>query len=375
MAVSLSVVQILNTEEELLSFPVEGSIRLSLTKRPDLTDSKDNIRIVRVDDVDDTRIPRMSDKHIRSIGDLRSDRFQSIEVDTKVEVDGDNFTLFIKPKETLIPNADYYVMISSDMTDSYYEITKPTNFGPSQITVSKNDDSVGAASTFLLEITSDSVLSAGSHLVGMSILKDGVQIISESSLSVIDSLVDIGSGMFITLDQNTPFLTGEQFQIVTQELQRLPETYIQKFTTMIVSDVIQPAPEVISKKLSQDQIISFYEDNAWGRRLDSGHPTQAVLAGAQASIGNELITSEFRYPDTITIDCKAPVDISTVTLTSLNIELSEAFGNYMLSDMGMYDPEAQYVINVKVVNTTKLRLKIRKEAFVPITDKIILELS
>ena len=102
MAVSLSVVQILNTEEELLSFPVEGSIRLSLTKRPDLTDSKDNIRIVRVDDVDDTRIPRMSDKHIRSIGDLRSDRFQSIEVDTKVEVDGDNFTLFIKPKEVML---------------------------------------------------------------------------------------------------------------------------------------------------------------------------------------------------------------------------------------------------------------------------------
>ena len=214
MAVSLSIIQVLNPQEELLSFPLEASLRISATGEPDESDISDRISIVRVADAHDVIHPRLSEYHMRSIGHVHVERYRRITTTVTHRQDGANYLWEIQPNEVLVPDVEYYLMISDKTSPDFYEIVKTVTLGPAQVEFSKSDDSVGDDATYTVLITSDSVISTGSNVVGIEMRRNGVLFYNEAAHSITNEPVPLGLGMYVTLDRSTPYLLTEEFTII-----------------------------------------------------------------------------------------------------------------------------------------------------------------
>lgn len=362
MYTSLSVIQVLNSEEELQAFPVEGVFRISFDNKPDLYLLNKHAYIMRHDGEFDDEMPNLGDSFIRAVGDVNVDRYDVVETEnTIIENDG-TWILELRPLEALIPNASYYAIMSENLAPQHCTVEKVSSYGSSNISLETSIDSSGITATYIIDITTQSVLSTGSHVIGFSILKDGLTFRPSEVFDIKTGSYMLESGLEISFDPNVPFLIGERFRIICTAFTRLEKTLVQALSTFLDSTVIQPSAEIQSTRADEADILKFYEDNGWSRRVPDDIPATATTQDA---------AYQFIYPNIIIIDTGVDIDLSTLEDAIFNVEVGYAFGNYMLPNMGLSGDE-QYEIVYSLSDPQHIKLVVNLSDAVPVGQRFIL---
>lgn len=362
MYTSLRVIQVLNSEEELQSFPVEGVFRISFDNKPDSYLLNQHAYIMRHDGEFDDEMPNLGDAFIRSVGDVNVDRYDIVETaNTIIENDG-TWILEMRPIEALIPNASYYAIISENLAPQHYTVEKVSSYGSSNISLETPVDSSGTTATYIIDIVSQSVLSTGSHVIEFSILKDGLSYRASETFDIKTGPYKLANGINIVFDPNVPFLSGERFRVICTAFTRIEQTLVQALSTFLDSTVIQPSEAIQSTRTQEADILKFYEDNGWSRRVPDDVPPVAEDLELQY---------EFIYPNVIIIDTGVDIQLSSLDDAIFNVDIGHAFGNYMLPNMGLSKDE-QFEVKYSLVDPSHIKIEIIASDSVPTGQRFML---
>jgi len=371
----LEVIEVLNTPEELTSFPLEGTINILFKGKPNPIDIGEHAYLIRHDGDMDVNMPGTADNAIRAVGYVQVDRYDKIEstiVFTEEVIDED-WKLSFTPAEALITNANYYLVLSKFLVPEYYEINKTVSYGPSEIGIETGNLAIGEDANWTIEIITESVLTPGSNMIEFSVLKDGVLLDPSVSLNTRADTYNILEDINIVFSPDIPYMVGETFTVETLLFEGIEDTLLQYISTNIHSEIIPPSEEIQSERINNADIVKFYEDNGWTERTcdtSEEEPEQPVVPGEP--IVND-ISSVFIHPGTVIIDCGAEISPYSLIDSVFNIKLSYAFNNYVLPEMGYYNEDAQYVIYYSIVDKNFIKLETQENTeLVPAGQQFIL---
>lgn len=340
MAISINVIEILNDTYQLSALPLGEPIKVRLTAMPDMSTIDKYISIVNVDSSED--VPNFS-----SYPFLIQDEFEykRIECDYEIQAQQDNtYVLTVSPLDILKPESIFYLAVHKNLAPLSYTITKQTSLGPSFIRCLVKDTGISEDTGYTITITSQSNLQNGAHIIEFSVTQDEGSQVSFTRNIKEDNVFPLNAAHSVVFNSDIPYLTGETFYIALSAFNRLGTTKTQKFSTIVESTVIEN-PETTSTRLSQQQIIEFYENTQWGQEFVP--TTQPVVENAINA------TFQFIHPNKIRILFDKEILISSITDQFLNIDISHAFGNYLLPNMGLYDDAAKYIFRYRIVNKTE----------------------
>lgn len=361
---SIDLVTLVNQESELNAFPVEGNLRIIFTSEPDTTYIKDEIFLVRVDK--DNSTPNIGDTFIYAIGSQIEDKYDVIDYNYSLEEVETGFQITVDPVQPLLPNSVYFFVVSKDLSPLHYDVSKTVTLGGSTLSAEPEKTGSGEDATFEIEITQTSQLSSGSHIIRYTLRKDMVDIDTNVELNIaIDNVVGLNDTISAVFNPNIPYLSSEKFEITTEEFTRLDETLVQKIFTYIDSQVIQSETEK-STKIAEKDVIQFYEDFGWARKLTNPPSAQNTQSGIETS---------FQYPNRFLIELGEDIDETTLVDGVFDIDISYAFNNYLLPDMGLYNDSEQYIIKYGLLNPNTIYLDFELDTTdtVPDGEKYLLQ--
>lgn len=359
MAISISVIDILNEDHQLESLPVGENLRVLFSEQPDTYRLENYISIVRISN--DQDVPNLGDLFVHQIIDGSSyDTIECEYIPVSTEI---GYGLIVNPEEFLVPNANYYLVIGKGLAPLYhYSVNKTVSTGPSTLVIETNTLGTSEDAVYTITVSSQSNLSNG-HDVSFDVSKDGGFAETHDLDLKSNPYLDLNNTVAALFDPNIPYMLGETFEVTLQEIVRLPETKIQKFSTLINSDVIENVDET-STRLSQEDILDYYESTEWSA-IDT-----------PAEVAQEVLDAVFIYPNIIKIKLPTPIEPTSLVEGAFDIDVSYAFGNYLLPQMGFYKESDKYIISFSL-NTSNdtITLEINKdtEALVPENDKYILQ--
>jgi len=366
----IKVIEVLNQKDELLAFPLEGTINILFSGKPNSKDIENYIYYVRHDGDMDVNLPGTANNAIREVGYVQVDRYDRIETIIESTTNSpDEWILSMTPVEAMISNASYYLVLSKFLSPEYYDIVKTVTFGPSTIELSTENGATGEVASFEILITSDSELSTGSHYIEFDISRDGL-LSTHIRLNIVNDGYYLFPGIEVLFNKDTPYISGETFTIDTLEFSSLEDTLIQYLETTIHPEIIQPSEEIQSERLNNSQIVEFYEENGWTERVCHDGD---ISSSPDGSILLEH-SFEFIHPATIIINCGAEIDPSTLLSSIFNIEIGYAFNNYILQEMGYYDNDTLYKIYFSIERKQFIKLEtIVYDGTLPEGERFILE--
>lgn len=364
MATSIRVIEILSSQLQLGALPVGESLRILLSSEPDMASVDRNVAIVRTRS--DQDVPNFNDL-VYKIQD--ESEYGTVECSYSVIHEDIGITLVVKPDEFLEPNSNYYLIIGKGLAPVSYAVTKTVSVGPSAISIVTAEDGPSETADYEIEVLTQSNLSGGRHLVEFRVTKDSV-VLDDIILDLRESnTLPLNQTISLLLNPNVPFIAGESFLVSLEQFSRLGDTKTQAFSTFLTSDTISN-PEKTSTRITQDQILDFYENTTWGERASSS----LDMPGQSSMIGSVYT---FIHPNRIVIDLPQTVLSSSITPSSFSIITTYAFNNYMLPQMHYFDEQKKYVISYKVgqVTTDRIELIIKEDTdgLVPSGDSFIVQ--
>jgi hypothetical protein len=364
----IRVLDILNSDHELQALPVEEDIQILLSEEPDTFDIESKIFLIRVES--DQQLPNLSDAFIRSVGDTYVDNYDTLsyEYTIKPSVSPDGVELVLNPDLPLIPNSNFYLVVSKDLAPMYYSIDKNVSVGSSKLQLETGSNYIGEVATYRIVVSQTSNLAGGEHSIGVDLYKDAVPILTNHVFNIKEDKLDIGpeaDTLLVSFSAGIPFISGEEWTIVTSEFTRVGTTQVQEISTFLDSVLIE-APEQTSKRLENEDLVKFYEDYGWsGRTTDDAVVTEVAESNAEYT---------FVYPNKLFIKLDKAILPASILDTSFNVDISYAFGNYLLPNMGLYNEEDKFVLKYSSHDSFTILLEINKDVdnIVPIGDKFIL---
>jgi hypothetical protein len=346
MAIGIDVIDIINSEHQLKALPVGENIKVLLSEQPDLYSIDNYIALTRVHK--EQNVPNLGDIFLNEIID--SSEYSRVQYETSLTQVADGYILTINPEDFLLPNSNYYLIVSKDLPPLSYLVDKTVSVGGSEIFIDIDREGTSEDAIFELEVTSQSNLSSGQHVVGFSLLKDSV-LVDNYSLNIknASTVIPLNGTASIRFNPNVPFLLGEKFEITTEEIIRLGTTKTQAISTHLDSEVIE-SPVNTSTRISQQNILDYYETVQLG----------STVAQEQAE-ANVVASYRYVYPDKIYIEFPNEIKEASITPDAFNIDISYAFNNYLLTQMGMFNESKKYVITYELDSPKVILLKIKED--------------
>lgn len=351
------LIKILNTDTELAAFPIEGEASLLFTFPIDLQNIKSYIFLIREKPQQDP--VSISLNEVKQIGDVNVDYFDIVKYTYTTSVSsadlGSKPIITIKAAEPLLPNNNYKLVISKNLTGGFYAFEKTNSLGPSAISliIDPTADITGIPSdsttTYGITITASSQITNGIHTISYTLTKNSVPVATNVSIDIKAFTITIGTGIQVKFNSNTPFIINEVFNVYLTRPTRNGVTKVQKIVTYLDSDVVPLPADEETKKLSEEDILNFYSRFGYGRRLDYDGSTVVspeVLGSDEIKFDAEF---SFIFPNQILIDVGAEIDPDTLTADAFAISLAPAFDNYFLQNMGYFDTSAKYIIKYKLI--------------------------
>lgn len=353
MSDKLIIESVENTPEQLKFMPLKGSIRLKLsdTISPELV--KNYIKVYRISDVDGIRT------YARSYSDsLREDlaRFVDIEVSASGQV------LIISPKDSFIDSSDYILYISKEIHSVKNTVTH-SGASVDSVLISppiSNNIEIIPESELMTDTDGDEVFVATIKVDGkiykreiLVVLKDGI-VVNNSLITIKDSSIINESSIVITADIGG--ILGSDYEL--------------RFSTGKAAELGDKVPDGTSKKVTTDDIMNFY-NNPYAQLISDtkisgksntsiGTPTIAVggtttpISQTNSNGDPEKIIIEPRYPNKIFIRFEKEVDQSSINLDSIDIDIYEAFDNYNLANMGLFNSDDNYIVEFSLIRSNRV---------------------
>lgn len=367
------LIKLNNSQEELEAFPVEGELHLLFSNPIDFINIKDYIFFIGADLSQE--VINISFNEVKDIGDVYKTHYEVIDYTYTFE----NNILSIKAIQPLIKNRRYYIVASKYLGPEFYSYSKIVSLGPSSgsLVIDKNANSPTEDSLFELVITQTSSLSTpGVHNIGYSLTKNGNPIVTNQVFDIKSGPISLFPGIGFQLNPNIPLLVNESFSINILEFTRSGITRSYDFFTNIDEDIPKESNQETLKRLSNNDIINFYEQNGYARRVSPTILENALSSGQIRQSGNV----KFVYPGIIEFELEKEIKDSSLVDGLFNISISPAFDNHFLLNMGYFNPDDKYIIQYSLIpndygENKIIRLVISKDInnIVPIDDKFILE--
>lgn len=320
MSNALTIVGVKNTKEELSSMPLRASIQIQLSKALNLVDADKSVKLLRLRLRDGVKsLPE-------SFSDFKTNDWSSFE-DVVLTQDGD--TLIVKPKDSYREQSEYRLYVTSGLkglVSSEY---------PTQIKSVKSSSQASISIEPLTEVELDG---NSKRFVGSVYVHGGDPNTGILYLGQTNKIGDVE----IEIAEDAQINVGEMIEILSQDEYVLADDFSIPFYTVASHQYAEP--EIKSERISKDDIQKFF-----GNPLFNLDKTEAPEEEIVPSI---TYTTKVVLPNKIVIDLSSPIDPESTKTATVEMDISEAFGNYHLGKMGYYK-EQNYIVEAELKKLNK----------------------
>lgn len=336
----LEVVRIVNSELELQSLPLRGSISIVLSEQPNIGAVDKYINVIDLG-------PREGVKQLpKTWSDVAKDRYERVALSFRY--DNENDTIHISPSTIWKENRAYFLHIDKDLHGQ--TTTAQINGADTDKVEVTGINNASVPKKYQIELLSKPISS----------IKDGKKYIS-AKLSINDKVsipkiaynindeVCIDGNVMLRFKDNAILAKGDLLTFVVDKQLSMLESYSVYFTTGSANKLVERVPTGTSGFISPDDIIKFNALNKLRNKDSTGGPP--------IDEKKELTyTVRTKYPNTIYIDFNTPINTALITPNSFSINTDYAFNNYTLENMGLYK-DSKPILDISFHNHNK-RVKI-----------------
>lgn len=356
MSIDLNIITITNSMHQLNALPVGESVFILFNAKPDINSVKNKINLCRVDD--GIIVPFLGDPNAVQMSYVKQ-TYGSVPFTPKVSQSGLNWLLEIDPNDLLVTNSKYYLFVENGLLPEFYTITKPVTLGNSSIAIEAANGSA-TSDNYEIIITQTTSLTSGKHLIRYTLNKNSVAVATNVEIDINTTKLTIAPGIVVVFNKNVPFLATERFNISVQASTGTVGNKIQYISTYLDADVIK-SEDNPSTRLDYEDINKFYESFGWGN---------ASAPQPQTSISPTL---EYVGLNSFLLSFPIDIDETSIQPSSFQFIFSEAFNNYLLSNLELYSTSSKYVVKYKVKNNRQILFKVELDTtnIVPNNDKYL----
>jgi hypothetical protein len=363
MTLSIDVVDIKNNMHQLNALPIEESVFVLFSEKPDPEQVKKYVSLFRIDS--ESTWPSVGDPNYSQIL-YSKEKFGNVEYDFEIVADADKFSLQIDPIEKLYTNSRYVLFVQKGLSPQYYATQKLVARGNSSISVqTKGTEALVDESVYEILITATSLLEPGKHTIRFDLYKDSQAILTNYALDILsfEARINLNDNTYIVFNNKYPFINTERFRVTLDSASRLINSKTQEIQTHIDADVIK-AEDNPSGRIEYADILNFYKDNVFIQQPEPipTSPTTLTASVAYKTLSSFVVTFNR--------------DISTYNLNTSSFEFSfsEAFDNYLLKNIAKYSENNKYVITYKLIGNYTVLFSIRPDTtnIVPALDRYVL---
>lgn len=315
---------ILNTNQELQSFPLNQSIKVKFSEQIEDSQLYNCIALIR--HISETGLFNISEKYNQSIGYIR-EKFdtEDIKISTSIE---DGFVVTITPIKPLSPGFAYTLFIDKNLSSEFLAVSK---------TVSKSSSTMETIITtavdadILVEIVSDPKITSTTNIVNLSVTDNILQKTTPFSIDL-KKVTSLKITEDITVKfGSTIYIRGEAFNILTTLSKALEDNLFVQFQTSLTSNVKPIDTEQNFKSITNADILAYYN------KTDGNESIEGV-------IDTESVKIEYAGINKLLINLPSTISVTDLDLTSFTYNISEAFNIYTLEMYKIYDPLKEYDI-------------------------------
>lgn len=305
-------IKIINSDKELLSFPITQSISLSLSESIDVNTLQNHIILFRL--LPNNNLVSLVEPYSYTLGYIK-ETFNTADVTFKLEDRSTDFLLTVTPTKPLFLNSEYALYITRNLVEANSKVTKVISKSKSTLQTIVTGNVLDR--TIEVEVLKTSVISNGSNVV-------------EFKLDGSPYTLNLAQNTSVTLNnikyvfENTVYIIGEKFNVVVDNVGDVRlEDVLYKFKTAPSESIKTLSHQTPSTSIDTQAILNFYQQS-------STSPT-VILTPKYINPNLFAIT----LPDGYKLDKTKCIDVAMIR---------EAFNNYLLSNMGLYDNTHKYSI-------------------------------
>ncbi|AND75185.1 hypothetical protein FDH01_gp024 [Acinetobacter phage vB_AbaM_ME3] len=305
-------IKIINSDKELLSFPITQSISLSLSESIDVNTLQNHIILFRL--LPNNNLVSLVEPYSYTLGYIK-ETFNTVDVTFKLEERSDDFLLTVTPIKPLFLDSEYAIYITRNLVEANSKVVKTVSKSKSTLQTVVTGNVLDR--TIEVEVLKTSVISNGSNVVEFKL--DG----SPYTLNLAQNTsVTLNNIKYIF--ENTVYLIGEKFNVTVDNVGDVRlEDVLYKFKTAPSESIKPISHQTPSTSIDTQAILNFYQQV-------STSPT-VILTPKYINPNLFAIT----LPDGYKLDKTKCIDVAMIR---------EAFNNYLLSNMGLYDSNHKYSI-------------------------------
>ena len=320
-------VTVLNTEEELKSFPLTQSIKLSIDSVIEDKNLDDVIFLIR--NINKQGLFNYSERYNQSIGYIK-EKFdpENIKVQvTSKEVDKTLIT--ITPLTPLTPGFEYTLIVNRLLSPPFITVDKPISKSKSNITISTP---YREGFNLKLDIISDPLLTPTSNIVK-------VIVTNLDSDTKVQKILDLKKDKTLKIDNlytftfnSEVYVKDEQFTFTSKGISKDSDDFFLQLKASI-TESIKPI-DTNNTRVSLEDLFKLKQES--------------VVTNKEPSLSVEYLNqSVFKLQ-------LKDITVKELDLDKVKYSIKEAFGMYTLSSFGLYDPTNKYTLSIEVLSDTEI---------------------
>lgn len=306
-------IKILNSDTELKSFPITQSLKLSSTVELDTTSLNDHIILFRT--IPEKGLVSLVEPYSYTVGYIK-EKFSTVDLSFTQNKENDTFTIDVKPTKVLSLDSDYILYITKNVIASNSIITKTLSKSNSTLKVSVRPPAISQSTQVTVKTTSKFV--DGNNLTTFLIGSQEVTLNLKQN-----KYITIGNVTY--LFEDVVYVAGETFKVeIKSGNEESVEDILYKFKTAPSDTIKVINNQTPSSSINTQDILNFYN------RVNTIKESLVVIP-------------KYIAPNIFSVEL--PDGYSLNTTKGLEVSIREAFNNYLLKDLDLYE-QSNYTLYI-----------------------------
>ena len=348
----MNKIEIINSEGELKSFPINQSIFLKSTNKIEDSFIKTNIVLIR--NIKEYGLLNNSDLYNQNIGYVKNE-FDLIPLEITEEQVGDYWKITCNPVYPLAPASSYFLFVDRKLSEEYADLKKvpEKSKGPSNL-ILKNINLTNSKDEgiYKFKVLSEPLITPTSNIVKFQIYYNGTPLKTSIINAKSDNNVIIFNGIEI-LVQDVAYGLGEEFDLtVRPSKSMLDRNYIVEIITANSSTVTPLEGVSPSTSISNQLILDYYKS------LDEKNNSNTLNFDNPNWVDKEYGIEYLGDSDFVLKLNNLTAD--DLDLENINIREFAAFNRYDLSSINKYDKNKKFNLSYEIIDDKNILFSLRE---------------
>lgn len=338
----MNKIEIINSEEELKSFPINQSIFLKSINKIEDSFIKTNIVLIRT--LKEHGLLNSSDLYNQNIGYIKNE-FDVVPMDISEEKLEDYWKITCNPVNPLTPGASYILFIDKNLSEEYAEITKvpEKSKGPSTLLL-KNINLVGAKEEVIykFKVLSEPLITSTNNIVKFQIYYNNTPLKTVIINAKSENKFITFNGIEVEV-RDVPYGLGEEFDLVIKPPKTvLDRNYVVEITTAASSSVTPLENVKPSTAISNEMVLNYYKD------LNQKTEDKGINFNNPNWVDSEYVIEYLGDSDFILKLNRLSVE--DLDLNDLTVREFAAFNRYDLTAINKYNKNVTFNLSFEVLD-------------------------